>query len=416
MTTIISSTYQTDLQQILQEHFEADDIPCEDFTAIFQAYQNGTRLTVDAVQASILTVIDESECGALPASLLTAIVTLLEKRVPAPPGKAVKKAVSKKKSGAKPASGAEPASGADPAGDTASIAATVTAPAPTVVKKGKKNPSVAATPPPTPPPTPTPVAVVSPVVDVPVKAMNQVARFSQMVSHVSNPGAYEAVLTPLLTTPVLLEDGFKRESPLFAMVSTTDLLSRVGQTVPFKSLTDAIKSQIPKPAVVTIAAIVRWFLSTATRESLLATFLALDLPVPVKKTVKRRAKAAPAAADGTTAAPKAKRVKKDPSEKRPAKGYSLFTQRIGGVLKGALPDYAATTITITDNFSEATRAKATGGYQKYTSLLTTGTLTAGGEYSIQALCDTSETKTSVVSVSGLIWGMCDATTRLRLSE
>jgi len=139
----------------------------------------------------------------------------------------------------------------------------------------------------------------------------------------------------------------------------------------------------------------------------------LDLPVPVKKTVKRRAKVA---ADGTTAAPKAKRVKKDPSEKRPAKGYSLFTQRIGGVLKGALPDYAATKITITDNFSETTRAKATGGYQKYTTSLTTGTLTPGGEYSIQALCDTSETKTSVVSVSGLIWGMCDATTRMRLSE
>jgi hypothetical protein len=183
-------------------------------------------------------------------------------------------------------------------------------------------------------------------------------------------------------------------------------------------LTDAIKSQIPKPAVVTIAAIVRWFLSTPTRESLLATFLALDLPVPVKKAVKRRAKAPPAAADGTpaAAAPKAKRVKKDPSEKRPAKGYSLFTQRIGGVLKGALPEYAATKITITDNFSEATRAKAVGGYQKYTDLLTTGALKPGGEYSIQNLCDTSETKTSVVSVSGLIWGMCDATTRLRLSE
>jgi len=164
-------------------------------------------------------------------------------------------------------------------------------------------------------------------------------------------------------------------------------------------------------------------LSSATRESLLAAFQALDLPVPVKKPVKRRrtkaatgASAAPV--DGT--APKAKRVKKDPSEKRPAKGYSLFTQRIGGVLKGTLPDYGASKIKITDNFSEATRAKAvaagTGGYQKYTSLLASGKLTTDGEYSIQELCNTSETKTSVVSVSGMIWGMCDATTRLRLSE
>ena len=81
MTTPTTFTpYETDLRQILQEHFEADDIPnipCQDFTVIREAYENHTCLTVAAVQASILEIIDEPEDEPFPSSMYEAIVVKL---------------------------------------------------------------------------------------------------------------------------------------------------------------------------------------------------------------------------------------------------------------------------------------------------------------------------------------------------
>ena len=443
-----TSNYQTELNAILREHFDADDIPCDDFTAIAQAYAEGKSLTAAEVHASIVSVIDEDDCGPLPPALMDAVREWLTGRSAKGKGKTSK--VTKKKAAVsdtpaavipvdKKAATAIPAAAAPvlPA-----VAAPAVLPAPpvkaveekkSVVKKGKKASEAAAAPAVVAPVAPAAVApaVVAPIAAVvpaaveaeaaPVKQMNHVARFSQMVSYVNNPGVHAAALASLLQASIVLEDGFNRASPLFGTLSTTtDLMAQVGRTVTFQELTGLIRAALPKPAVVTIAAIVRWFVPAARREALTAQFVALALPLPVKKAVKRRAKTPPATGAEAPPAKRAKRVKKDPSERRPAQGYSLFTQRIGGVLKGTEAAYGATEIVVQDNFSEATKAKPVGGYARYTGLLADGRLKAGTGYTIETLTGlataSAETKSSVVSVSGLIWGMCDATTRLRLTE
>ena len=429
-------TYADEFQQLLQTHFDADDIPCDEFTAIRDAYLADQSLTASAVRLSIASVIDEEESGPLPEALISGVVAWLAARVPV--NVPVKKSAVKKvpvDKGVKAVSKTVKKTGV--AGATPTAAPSVIPVNPAVIPSVIPAVTPAVTPAvipavlPAVPPSDIPAEVPT---EKPIKPMNHVARFSQMVSYTCNPGVYATAMEALLNTPVQLLDGFKRDSPLYAMLETTDLLSRIGTRMAFRELTAEIKSKIPKPAVVTIAAIVRWFLSTEAREGLTAAFVALALPIPVKvrsaKPSKRRAKS-PAAGDASTASvggassaavtpssagiKRVKRVKRDPSERRPAKGYSLFTQRIGGVMKGAEGAYGSNVVTISDNFSEATKAKPVGGYQKFTSLLASGTLKAGESYTVANLCGvTREEKSPVVSVSGLIWGMCDATTRLRL--
>lgn len=95
-------TYADEFQELLQMHFDApDDIPCDDFTAIRDAYASRQSLTAAAVRTSIASIIDEEESGPLPEVLISGVVAWLTARVPVkkskkdPSDKAVSKTVKK---------------------------------------------------------------------------------------------------------------------------------------------------------------------------------------------------------------------------------------------------------------------------------------------------------------------------------
>jgi hypothetical protein len=458
------STYQSELQSIMLTYFDTEDLPCEDFTAIYEAYKGRKSLTESEVKASIASVIDEETD--LPAELITAVVNYLSKNAesakgvkvtkggkvgkaesaaPVEAAKEPKKASSKKSAPAPAATSVVPpvaatSSVVPPAAPaSASLGVDVPAKAKRVRKpaadKSAKRAAVAVPTGGSPPPSSLTSAAESASVE-PVRPMNNVARFSQMVSHIRNPGAFASEMTALQGQSVTMVDGFKRESGLYTMLETTGLLSHIGQTLTMKALVDDLYAKVPKPAIVTIAAIVRWYLPVAVREQLTSDFVNLNLALPVKvrKAKKSRKgdkgdkddKKRPAAevssdGEGTEAASsgvgkRAKRVKREKNADavpRELKGYALFTKRIGELLRGvSTPAYMATGIKVSNNYTKPNA--------HYEGLVQTGVLTLDGDYTLDGLCKLVQTapfegKMSVVRVSGLIWGMSNVETRGRLT-
>ncbi len=460
------STYQSELQSIMLTYFDTEDLPCEDFTAIYEAYKGRKSLTASEVQASIASVIDEETD--LPSELITAVVTFLNKHAASKESKdskvtkvtkaskdskapteskeskasetapketkTPKKAASKKSETALAAPGVTPTISSVVAPSTPSVpVAPSAAEVPAKAKRVRKA-AVAVS----------PVEPVEPVVAVSpvgpstggapvsddlvggeaVRPMNNVARFSQMVSHIRNPGAFATELVALQNQPVTMVDGFKRESGLYTMLETTGLLSHIGQTLTMKALVDDLYAKVPKPAIVTIAAIVRWYLPVAVREQLTADFVNLNLALPVKirkakKGRKRPAESSPAVVEEgsteavTKRAKRVKRVKKADAVPRELKGYALFTKRIGELMRGvSTPAYMATGVKISNNYTKPNA--------HYDGLVQTGVLALDGQYTLDGLCKLVqaapfEGKMSVVRVSGLIWGMSNAETRERLT-
>ena len=85
----MTTTYQTTLEPLMLTHFEADSIPCEEFTAIHTAWKSKKVLTAAEISASLSTVLESpEESGEFPADLLTSIVSLLEKQAAGKPKKA----------------------------------------------------------------------------------------------------------------------------------------------------------------------------------------------------------------------------------------------------------------------------------------------------------------------------------------
>jgi hypothetical protein len=413
------TTYQTTLEPLMLSHFEADSIPCEEFTAIHTAWKSKKVLTAAEISASLSTVLESpEESGEFPAELLTSIVSLLEKQAA---GKPKKEKVAKTekpvvRKGKKSVEAEKPAE-AEKAKPVRKGKKSVEAVEPAVeveveveaeaekakpVRKGKKSEK------PVEPVEPVePVQPIEPSPDAPVRALNAVALFSRIVSLIQKPSDdVPSGLTELADQEYTLSDGFKPESKLYSELEEKGVLKWVGQKKSLRSLITSVIDVLQKPAIISVSAVVRWFLSSTDQAHIISSYRALNLPEPARK-VKKAKKTK-----------KEKKAKQD-RPKRIAQGYSLFTQRVGLVMKDPSLPFGDLSITLTDSQSEAARATALAkGKPSFMSILTDYKLKLGTTHQIRDLLkvfNTGEgTPLTVVRISGLLWSMSDSSTREKL--
>jgi hypothetical protein len=236
-----------------------------------------------------------------------------------------------------------------------------------------------------------------------------VALFSRIVSLIQKPGDYARSLAPLAGATYTLHDGFKPESKLYAELSEKGVLGWVGQAQTLQALIEGVANTLAKPAVISVSAVVRWFLTAADQATIAEQYAALQLPLPVKAKRVKKAKGPKGA--------KADQDAKEPVKpKRAAQGYALFTQRVGQVLKDPGHAFGEHRIILTDSQSESARASAVlKGKAPFASVLASHNLSLGSEYRLGAvLTALNVEKQTVVRLSGLLWSMCDQATRERI--
>lgn len=445
------SEYQTALESLMLTHFEADSIPCEEFTAIFTAWQAKKTLTGAEIRADLCTVLDDTDD--LPAALITAIEGFLVARQGAKDVKKGSKKTTEKvekaektekasKKGGKPvkepkvetvkeAETVKPKVEAvkpveQPKVETVKPVETVKAEEPSALKpvkakKTKKTAAAAVVETPTLEPSaavepsagvvePSAAGVVEPsaAVEMPARALNAVALFSRIVSLIQKPGDNARALAPLAGQRYTLHNGFKPESKLYGELAEKGVLSWVGQEQTLQGLIEGVANTLAKPAVISVSAVVRWFLTAADQMAIAEQYAALELPIAVKPKADKGKKA--------DKADKGKKAEKALKPKRAAQGYALFTQRVGQVLKNPDDPFGANRITLTDSQSEAARAAAAlKGKPTFASLLASHNLTLGVEYALgELLLKLNTEKQTVVRLSGMLWSMCDSATRARI--
>ena len=412
------TTYQTTLEPLMLTHFEADSIPCEEFTAIHTAWKSKKVLTAAEISASLSTVLESpEESGEFPAELLTSIVSLLEKQASGKP----KKAASRKEKASKPSEAAaekaveaEKPVEAEKAKPVRKGKKSVEAEKPVeaekakTVRKGKKSEKSEKSEAPVEPVEPVePEAPIEPSPDAPVRALNAVALFSRIVSLIQKPSDdVPSGLTELADQEYTLSDGFKPESKLYSELEEKGVLKWVGQKKSLRSLITSVIDVLQKPAIISVSAVVRWFLSSTDQAHIISSYRALNLPEPARK-VKKAKKTK-----------KEKKAKQD-RPKRIAQGYSLFTQRVGLVMKDPSLPFGDLSITLTDSQSEAARATALAkGKPSFLSILSDYKLKLGTTHQIRDLLKVFNTgeglPLTVVRISGLLWSMSDASTREKL--
>ena len=434
------SEYQTALESLMLTHFEADSIPCEEFTAIFTAWQAKKTLTGAEIRADLCTVLDDTDD--LPAALITAIEGFLVARQGAKDVKKGSKKTTEKvektekiekiektektekasKKGGKPVKEPkvetvkpveQPKVETVKPVETVKEAETVKAVEtvkPVKAKKTKKTAAAAVVETPTLEPS---AGVVEPsaAVEMPARALNAVALFSRIVSLIQKPGDYARALAPLAGQRYTLHNGFKPESKLYGELAEKGVLSWVGQEQTLQGLIEGVANTLAKPAVISVSAVVRWFLTAADQMAIAEQYAALQLPIAVKPKADKGKKA-----DKADKGKKAEKAVKALKPKRAAQGYALFTQRVGQVLKNPDDPFGANRITLTDSQSEAARAAAAlKGKPTFASLLASHNLTLGGEYALgELLLKLNTEKQTVVRLSGILWSMCDSATRARI--
>ena len=411
------SNYQNELETIMMSHFEADSIPCEDFTAIYDAWKAKKVLTESEIRASLSSVLEDT--SDLPDELMTSIVNFLVARQGKKgggKGKSEKKPVEKsekkpaEKSEKKPVEKAEKS---EKKPETVSVVEEV--PVDSVAKKVKKSKAVKAVEVKTDEVKTDEVKAVEVKTDEvkvvlpepPVRALNAVALFSRIVSLIQKPSP---ALSGLAAETYTLSDGFKPDSKLYTELKEKGVLSWVGQKKTLGDLITSVTGVLQKPAIISVSAVVRWFLPTADQLKIVAAYQALNLAEPERKVKKRKVGKAAKAME------KAAKVAKP---KRAAQGYSLFTQRVGQMMKDPSGAFGDERITLTDSQSEAARATALAkGNPAFATVLASHNLKLGSTYQLRELLGllkaSNGTPTTVVRLSGLLWSMSDASTREKL--
>ena len=422
------SNYQNELETIMMSHFEADSIPCEDFTAIYDAWKAKKVLTESEIRASLSSVLEDT--SDLPDELMTSIVNFLvarqgkkgggkgksekkpvEKSEKKPAEKSEKKPVEKaEKSEKKPVEKAEKS---EKKPETVSVVEEV--PVDSVAKMVKKSKAVKAVEVKTDEVKTDEVKAVEVKTDEvkvvlpepPVRALNAVALFSRIVSLIQKPSP---ALSGLAAETYTLSDGFKPDSKLYTELKEKGVLSWVGQKKTLGDLITSVTGVLQKPAIISVSAVVRWFLPTADQLKIVAAYQALNLAEPERKVKKRKVGKAAKAME------KAAKVAKP---KRAAQGYSLFTQRVGQMMKDPSGAFGDERITLTDSQSEAARATALAkGNPAFATVLASHNLKLGSTYQLRELLGllkaSNGTPTTVVRLSGLLWSMSDASTREKL--
>ena len=455
----MTTTYQTELEPLMLAHFEADSIPCEDFTAIHEAWKGKKVLSVTEIRDSLSSVLDdESE---FPDELVTSIVNFLvarqgkkvkaekaekteskgkkpksavekpaavEKSKPvekAKPVKSVEKskpveevkpvekpAAVEKAKPVKPVEEVKPVEKSKPVEEPKSVEEVKPVEEPKSVeevkpakRKGKKASTQESE---------KPVVAVGSVEESasstgvedikPPRALNAVALFSRIVSLLQKPSDVPG-LNVLAEQEYTLSDGFKSDSKLYVELEEKGVLTWVGQQKTLRDLIVSVTGVLQKPAIISVSAVVRWFITAADQAKIVASYQALNLVEPARKVKTKKAK-------------KTKAVKSD-KPKRVAQGYSLFTQRVGQVMKDPSVPFGDLSITLTDSQSEAARATALAkGKPTFLSLLSDHGLNLGTTHQIRDLLTvftrTSGSPLTVVRISGLLWSMSDAGTREKL--
>ena len=415
----MTSNYQSELETIMMSHFEADSIPCEDFKAIYDAWKAKKVLTESEIRSSLSSVLEDT--SDLPDELMTSIVNFLVARQGKKGGKGGKKPAEKpvEKTENKPVEKTEnkPAE-KKPAEKKPVPVSVVEVPADSTIKqkKAKKSkPASSAVDSSSSSAVDSSSSSVLPVASsstaeesvLPaapsVRPLNAVALFSRIVSLIQKP-----TLSGLAQEEYTLSDGFKPDSKLYTELKEKGVLTWVGQKKTLGDLITSVTVVLQKPAIISVSAVVRWFLPSADQLKIVAAYQALNLPEPERKVKKRKAAKAVEKA--------AKAVEKAAKPKRVAQGYSLFTQRVGQMMKDPSESFGDERITLTDSQSEAARATALAkGNPAFATVLANHNLKLGTTYQLRELLGLlKESNTTVVRLSGLLWSMSDATTRVRL--
>jgi len=353
--------YTAWLTELMKTYYDAEDIPCAEFVLLKRAYEERIVLTADEVKTSLSNIIDDD----IPVALIGSITKALQERAPS--------VVAKKSKGK--AAGTEK------------------------VEKVEKTEKAAK--------TEKAVGTAKASGELP---LNGVARFSQLVSHLLKPGAE---FTGLLSREVNVVDGLKRESKIYTEIQGKPVYELLNTKVALSTLIDAIRSSLTKPAVITVAALVRWLVPEGERASLLEAYEGMNVveaerkPKSAKRT-KRADKADKTdKTEKTATAEKTEKTEKAVKVKKAAAGYALFTQRVGRELRES-SSYGAREVLFQEptEVSEVLRGRLAG--------LSTLGVSLPGRYNLARVLTglrEKEPKISVVQVSSVLWGLMSVADR-----